>query len=1276
MRSRLLAAVVLSSVSLSAATTGTIVNADGQAVAGAKVSAFALESSEESLARTAESPPLATVRTDAKGNFSIDVRVPVVDLRIEGSGFGPVTEQVVANDDAGVVQLGGIAWTQGTITANGKPLAGAVVTVSVTGDSITTTTDASGRYSLPDPKRGPSYVTVRHPEYAIAERRLAPFLSTRPDIAMTRGVPLSGRVVAEDGETAVANALIVIDGNLLATTGEDGAFAIAHAPPNAKSVAARTGNRVAFAKLAKDKPVVLRLAPGAAISGSVRDAKSGVPIAGAEVGASTKIAGGTDKSAWAITDAKGNFAIRGIAGGAYELAVIHPAYAVPFVDVDVAPRGSVQKRLQATPLARIAGSVLDEDRRGIGGVRVSFPQTKAAVSAADGRFVLRTEEEGNLRLDAVKKGLPAARSATLRIAAGERTSGVTITMPRGIALTGRVIDRDGKPIAGAGLAAAQTGAEGAAARRDAINSMNGELDELVRTAADGTFTLRLQEGKYDLFVTARGYAPSTLRAREVSASTKPLEIELEPGVEISGRVTRGGAPIEGVAIFTVGNDAIPPVQTGGDGAFLIPDLAPGQVMLSFRKPEAFVSAIRAVTAPARDVDVDLPAGGRVAGRVIDKATQQPVRAFEAGVAQTRGRVMGPPDMRAFANEDGTFAIDAVPAGSQTLVVSAPGYRAGTTSLKVENGANVDNLEVALEKGVRVTGHVTGPGRRSIAGAMVLVDPDETSNAAVLQSAVTDGEGVYTIDNLAPGEITLEFSSDGMLDVRRTVTLSGPSTEVDVELKAGESITGIVMTEAGEPVAEADVRASSAAALTDAAGTFVLEGLPPGRYAVSAAKNGYSSASVADVDIPGARSIRLVLGRGGVIAGHVRGLAPAELRTATIFASSSGGGTASASVNDDGHYRMEGAPLGMVRVSARTGDLTSMRTAPPQAVQVETGAVANADFDFASDITIRGRITRGGAPVPSASVLFVPKGSGLRAARATAGGDGRYEIAGVDRGSYTVGVSDVTTGQYSTPYEVTGSATFDIDIRGTTLTGRVLDAGTGAAIAGASVDLRPPGASQVLYGRSTSSNAEGAFSFEDVPAGRYEASARKSGYGSATAAVTVDDGAASPIELKLASSAGLTLRIVDARDRRPLDGGWYSATSSSGETWEDDLRTGDAIPLASGTWRIIAGASGYAPQTFTATAPGEQTIGLTPGGSIAISSTGTSFARARLLDAWGQPYRLWRGQVSFRVDPAPGVTRVDNVAAGTYTLQIVDDAMRVLRATQVVVSEGQVAAARL
>ena len=48
---------------------------------------------------------------------------------------------------------------------------------------------------------------------------------------------------------------------------------------------------------------------------------------------------------------------------------------------------------------------------------------------------------------------------------------------------------------------------------------------------------------------------------------------------------------------------------------------------------------------------------------------------------------------------------------------------------------------------------------------------------------------------------------------------------------------------------------------------------------------------------------------------------------------------------------------------------------------------------------------------------------------------------------------------------------------------------------------------------------------------------------------------------------------------------------------------------------------------------------------------------------------------FRLDPAPGQTRIANVAAGTYTLQIVDGG-KVLRSTQVTVREAETVSAKL
>ncbi|HEV2719721.1 MAG TPA: carboxypeptidase-like regulatory domain-containing protein, partial [Thermoanaerobaculia bacterium] len=1042
----LLAAVVL------AAITGSVVSDDGRAVAGARVAAFALETPDQARARWAEGTarvPLATAVTDSKGNFAMDASAPVVELSVGGVGVR------AAGSDAGVLRGSGVPMTQGTITANGKPLAGATVIVVARGNESVAVTDASGRYALPDPARLPSRVIVRHPDYAIVERELGPVLPAKADVAMTAGVALRGRVVGADGETAVPNAVVLVDNLPLATTAADGTFTIAHAPPGAKRIVARAGNRIAARQLGKEANVVLRLSAAASIAGSVRDIKSGQAIAGALVVAAAPRFAGTDPGSSAITDARGNFRIDALAGGEYEVTAAHPAYAAARLTLNLPAGRAAQRALYAAPLATIAGSVVDEEKRGLGGAAV-----RSEITAADGRFLVRTAEEGTLQLEARKKGLPPGRSAPLRIVSGERKSGVVIVIPRGVVLAGRVVDRDARPIAAAAIAVGEPG-QAVERRRMMMNSLERAGDDLVRSDAEGRFSMRVKEGAYDVVVTAAGFAPKTLPAQQVSAASRPLEIVLDPGVDVRGRVTRGGAPVDGVNVFTVGGQLAAPAQTAADGTFRIADLAPGQVALAFRKLGDFIQATRFVTAPAADVNVDLPAGGRVAGRVIDRASGQPVTAFDAGVAVARGgsgsaSTMLPPVMRSFAAGDGAFAIDAVPVGAQMLVVTAPGYAvARVPNLKVEDGKSIDDVEVALDRGVSVNGRVTGPNGAAVGGAAVRVEPRAGGESP---STVTDPDGRYLIENLEAGETTLTFSRDGLLPAKKRVALSAAETEVDAQLGAGATIAGVVVADGGAPVPNAEVTATSPADLggakraqSDDSGAFVIADAAPGHYEIRAAKSGFAEAVLRDVEVPAPAALRLVMKGGAVIAGRVLGVTSAEMSAAVVDAASPDG-SASASPDAGGNYRIEGAPAGTVRVSGHIGSAAGARTAPVQSVRVEAGATANVDVDFGSDVVVRGRVTRGGAAVPGALVSFAPRAAGQRFARGAADENGRYEIGGIDKGSYSVTVTDVERGAYTTSLDVSGSTTFDIDMRAGALSGSVVDAATGAPLANATIEL--------------------------------------------------------------------------------------------------------------------------------------------------------------------------------------------------------------------------------
>ena len=118
-----------------------------------------------------------------------------------------------------------------------------------------------------------------------------------------------------------------------------------------------------------------------------------------------------------------------------------------------------------------------------------------------------------------------------------------ITIPRGVAVTGRVTDKDGKPLSGVGVEAMETAADAMGGMRRMVmsNMQATRSDETVRTGSDGTFSIRVKEGTYDLAFKREGYSAKTRARHEGDATTKPVEVSLDPGVEISGPRRRAAA---------------------------------------------------------------------------------------------------------------------------------------------------------------------------------------------------------------------------------------------------------------------------------------------------------------------------------------------------------------------------------------------------------------------------------------------------------------------------------------------------------------------------------------------------------------------------------------------------------------------------------------------------------------------------------------------------------------------------------------------------------------
>ncbi|HEX9407356.1 MAG TPA: carboxypeptidase-like regulatory domain-containing protein, partial [Thermoanaerobaculia bacterium] len=414
---------LLISIPATASITGVVINSDGQPIAGAKVSIYAPETIEAHRLRLVSAKPdrtaLSSMNTDSKGTFNFESPKDqrVVDLTIEANGYAPDAMRLLADDEAGAIALLAAPMQRGTITASGKAVAGATVVWMGNSSDFLSKTDAEGHYSVPDPSKWANRLIIVHPDYAIVDETLPFRTAPKLDRTLNTGVTIKGRVVSEDGKTAVAKAPLLIDDFPLAVTGDDGTFTITHAPANWQELQTRSGNLAGVrARVTADAAVNIRLVRSGRITGTVRDAKTQLPLASAEVRLAPEMqfsmrvrgfnaAGAPSAIESVLTDAKGNFTLS-VPASRYRLAALYPGSTVANASISVTAGQTVNKTMYPAARARVSGVVANEDRRPVAGARLiaaplrdgggpmmlgpamRFQQDMTAFSGPDGRFVL------------------------------------------------------------------------------------------------------------------------------------------------------------------------------------------------------------------------------------------------------------------------------------------------------------------------------------------------------------------------------------------------------------------------------------------------------------------------------------------------------------------------------------------------------------------------------------------------------------------------------------------------------------------------------------------------------------------------------------------------------------------------------------------------------------------------------------------------------------------------------------------------------------------------
>ena len=959
--------------------------------------------------------------------------------------------------------------------------------------------------------------------------------------------------------------------------------------------------RVAVTSGATTPDIDFSLATGGSISGTVVDQITGQPIAGADLWAEAYDCCGGGSGA--RTGADGTYTIDGLSAGdfrvtasTYQLGYVREFYPSTTnwnlatrvaVDVDVGQdtpgidfslvsggsiSGTVTRQIDGTPVADADVRSDTYDCCGGGnGTRTEADGTYTIDGLASGDFRVQVRADSQGLVGEFYESTTDWSAATrVPVVTGANTAGIDFSLPGGGSISGSVLESDGTtPIVGANVfAQSDTAGWGH-----------------TQTIGDGTYQINgLGAGSYRVEAEASGrgfvrefytstvdYSMATLVDVTEGSETAGIDFTLDQGGSVSGMVydTDGTTPLAGVNIsaFSEGGSS-GHTRSGPDGSYMLEGLATddyrveadasdrGYFRVFYDGATGYDDATLVpvtVGADTPNIDFTMLVGGSITGQVVTDNPGAPIGGVDVW-AQTYD-CCGGGGNGARTLPDGTYEITGLAPGDYRVRAQKPeeglvGEFFDDTSdwgqaarVAVLAGAVTQDIDFALGVGGSLSGFVyEADGTTPIPGANVWANQFVCCGGG--NGALTDGDGSYEINGLAPGDyrVTAEkpgFSFEMFSETANyesatpvTVTANADTPNVNFTLDEAGTISGTVYEADGTtPIPDANIWANADGgggngAETNPDGTYVIESLAAGGYTVSASKDGYateffletqrySSATpvivVAGADTP---NVDFTLELPGSISGIVYeadGVTP--IAEAIVRANATAGCCGRGAVTAaDGMYTIEGLTPGSYVVNAR-GDgfarefyqeTPNYDSSTPVAVAAGTN-VPDIDFTLDPGGSVSGTVLHavGGAPVEGAYMFVMPAAqpwppmddnliSGSSAA------DGTYTIGGVPLGDWVVIAWASSQGlvlQFhdhtldpasSTPVTVTegaDSAGIDFDlVEGGSISGTVTDATGTTPIEGILIIAETePGELFLGFGES---EPDGTYSIMGLPAGDY------------------------------------------------------------------------------------------------------------------------------------------------------------------------------------------------
>jgi protocatechuate 3,4-dioxygenase beta subunit len=620
----------------------------------------------------------------------------------------------------------------------------------------------------------------------------------------------------------------------------------------------RTPSSVRLAVGQVREGVELRASPGGRVRGIVLGA-DGAPAAGAAVsvrpGPNAFLGQLTDRNyRWneTVTARDGRFDLPGVPPGAnYTVSVSAPQIALEEVHgVEVRTAQVTELTIRGQIGAIVGGRVVDPQGQPVEGAAIAmvYLDISRVLFSADGRTApLVTDAEGRFRVEHVASGRVAfvatapdrapSRIEELAVVDGGVYEDLVLQLDDGATVAGRVVDDRKQPVAGATV-------ELRPAERPTDPQFLATMLKVrrveVKTDGDGRFVAKGMSGER-LVVQAGKDGYTTAVRFGVRLDGTELVLEIQRGAIVRGKVTAGEQPLARFAVQTRTTPARRPADANA--------------------PAGSAGAEPAVATEERDERERgrrgppwARRGQREGSRQLPEGQKLLDRAFDG--------LDG--DWHEVQAADGSFELRGVPPGRVRVRVRADGcLDSAPQEIELAPGATSDVLAFALDAGIAVAGRVVDDGGRPVGDAQVTayrqrdgagggrgplnlqIDPEDfdflgLSAATNRRSALSDSKGAFAIAALEPGRyrFTARHPDLAKASAKEVIVEAGkPVPEVVIELSAGGGIEGQVTGAAMRPLPDAVVvafslqTATTRSASTDKAGSYRIDGLPPGQYFV-------------------------------------------------------------------------------------------------------------------------------------------------------------------------------------------------------------------------------------------------------------------------------------------------------------------------------------------------------------------------------------------------------------------------------------------------------------